>query len=202
MAVSTRYSIIGSGNIGTAMARLFARGGIEVSIANTRGTESLRPLVDSLGTQVRAVSLEEALEGDVIVLAIPFAALGTVGAAKPDWTGKTVIDATNAVYSPGSAEILRGRLGSTYVANVFPGADVVKSFNHLPAQVLGTELDPAVGKRVIFVASDSPDASSRVAALIIDLGQAVVELGRIDEGGRLIEAPNSLVLRNLVEPLR
>jgi predicted dinucleotide-binding enzyme len=199
MATSTQYSIVGSGNIGSAIARLFARAGIEVSIANTRGPDSIRPLADSLGSNVHPVTLDEALEGDVIFLAIPFAAVEPVGATKSDWTGKTVIDATNAVYAPGSAEILRGRLGSQYAADVFRGADLVKGFNHLPAQILGAELDPSVGKRVIFVASDSPEASSRVAALIDQLGLSAIQLGRLDEGGRPLEAPNALVLRNLVE---
>ena len=195
MSTPTQHAIIGSGNVGSALARLFARAGIEVSMANTRGPESFGPL----GSGVRAVPMEEALKSDVIFLAIPFPAVEQFGTSLPDWTGKTVVDTTNAYYTPNSAEILQGRLSTHYVAEKLPSADVVKAFNQLPADTLAAELDPRVGRRVIFVATDSPDAGDRVAKLVDDLGLAAVQLGRIDEGGRLIQVPDALVLRNLVE---
>src|SRR4051794_23527536 len=122
-------AIVGSGNIGSALARLFARAGIEVSIANTRGPDT----IPALGPGVRAVELAEALDSDVILMAIPFGAVEQFGRTRSDWTGKTVVDTTNAHYAPGSAEILRGRLSTHYVAGQLPGADVVKAFNQLPA---------------------------------------------------------------------
>ena len=195
MTTPTRYAIAGSGNIGAALARLFARAGIEVSIANTRGPES----IGDLGAGVRAVSLEQALESDVIFMAIPFPAVEQFGKSRPDWSGKTIVDTTNAHYSPNSADVLQGRLSAHYTAEKLPGADVVKAFNQLPANTLAAELDPELGRRVIFIATDVPAAGDRIAGLVEDLGLAAVQLGRIDEGGRLIQAPNALVLRNLVE---
>ena len=195
MTAGTRYAIVGSGNIGTALAGLFARAGIEVSIANTRGPES----IGGLGAGVRAVALEDALESDVIFMAIPFGAVEQFGKVLPDWAGKTVVDTTNAHYAPNSAEILRGRLSTRYAAEKLPGAELVKAFNQLPANTLASELDPALGRRVIFIATDSPPAGDRIADLTGELGLAAVQLGRIDEGGRLIQAPNALVLRNLIE---
>ena len=192
-------AIVGSGNIGSALARLFARAGLEVGIANTRGPDSLRQFTASLGPGVHALALEEALTSDLIFMAIPFGAVEQFGKSRPDWTGKTVIDTTNAHYAPGSADILRGRLSTDYAAEQLPGAEVVKAFNQLPANTLAAELDPALGRRVIFIATDSPAAGDRVAGLAGDLGLAAVQLGRIDEGGRLIQAPNALVLRNLIE---
>lgn len=199
MGAAARYAIVGSGNIGSALARLFARAGVEVAVANTRGPESLRGLTESLGSGVRAVALEEALESDSIFMAVPFPAVERFGKSLPDWTGKTVVDTTNAHYAPGATEILQGRLSSEYAAEQLPGAAVVKAFNQLPSAVLAAGLDPAVGRRVIFIATDSPDAGDRIAELVGDLGLAAVQLGRIAEGGRLIQAPNALVLRNLVE---
>jgi predicted dinucleotide-binding enzyme len=199
MATSTRHAIVGSGNIGSALARLFARAGLEVSIANTRGPDSIRPL----GSGVHAVPMEEALESDVIFMAIPFPAVEQFGKSLPDWTGKTVVDTTNAHYTPNSAEILQGRPSARYAAEMLPGAAIVKAFNQLPADTLAAQLDPGLGRRVIFIATDSPEAGDRVADLVGDLGLAAVQLGRIDEGGRLIQAPNALVLRNFIEqPLR
>jgi len=199
MATPTQYAIVGSGNIGSALARLFARAGIEVNLANTRGPESLLPFAASLGPSVHAVALEEALGSEVILMAIPFPAVEQFGKSRGDWTGKTVVDTTNAYFTPNADEILQGRLSTQYAAEHLPGAEVVKAFNQLPANTLAAELAPEVGKRVIFIATDSPEAGDRVAKLVGDLGLAAVQLGRIDEGGRLIQARNSLVLRNLIE---
>ena len=199
MSSPTRPAIVGSGNIGSALARLFARAGIEVSIANTRGPESIRQLAASLGSGIHAVPLEEALESDVIFMAVPFPAVSELGRSLADWTGKTVVDTTNAHYAPDSANVLQGRLSSQYSAEQLPGAVIVKAFNQLPANTLAAELDPEQGKRVVFIASDSPEAGDQIANLVENLGLAAVQLGRIDEGGRLIQVPNALVLRNLVE---
>lgn len=203
MTTSTRPAIIGTGNIGSALARLFTRAGLAVTLANTRGPESIRPLAASLGAGVHAVALAQALDSDVIFLAIPFGAIEAFGRSRPDWTGKTVVDTTNAVYTPNWEQTLQGRTSAQYTAAHLPGAEVVKAFNQLPADTLAAELDPAVGRRVIFLATDVPDAGDRIAALIGDLGLTALQLGRTDEGGRLIQAPGALVLRHLIErPLR
>ncbi len=199
MTTPTRPAIVGSGNIGTALARLFARAGIEISIANTRGPESISELASSIGPGVHAVPLEEALGSDVIFMAIPFGAVEQFGKSLPDWTGKTVVDTTNAHYTPNRAAILRGRTSARYVAEHLPGAKIVKAFNQLPADTLQAELDPEVGRRVIFIATDYPEAGDEIADLVGNLGLAAVQLGRIEEGGQLIQAPNALVLRNLIE---
>ena len=189
------YAIIGSGNIGTALGALFARASRAVVIANTRGPETIKPA----GPGVRPVPLPEALEADTIFLAIPFPAIEKFGRSRPDWAGKTIVDTTNAHYAPGSAEILQGRLSSHYTAEQLPGAVVVKAFNQLPANTLAAELDPAQGRRVVFIATDTPEAGDRIATLTAELGLAPLRLGRIDEGGRLIQAPNALVLHHLIE---
>jgi len=100
MTTATRPAIVGSGNIGSALARLFARAGLEISIANTRGPESISELASSIGPGVHAVPLEEALASDLIFMAIPFGAVEQFGTSLPDWTGKTVVDTTNAHYKP------------------------------------------------------------------------------------------------------
>ncbi len=199
MTTPTRPAIVGSGNIGSALAKLFARAGIEVSIANTRGPESISELASSIGPVVHAVPLEQALASDVIFMAIPFGAVEQFGKSLPDWNGKTVIDTTNAHYTPNWEAIVRGRTSAQYVTEHLPEAKIVKAFNQLPANTLQAELHPAVGRRVIFIATDYPEAGDEVADLVGKLGLAAVQLGRTDEGGRLIQAPNALVLRNLIE---
>lgn len=194
-----RPAIVGSGNVGTALARLFARSAVDVSIANSRGPESIRPLAASLGAGVHAVDLAEALASDVIFMAIPFAAVAEFGRSRTDWAGKVIVDTTNAFYTPDSATILKGRLSTEYVMQQLPGAEVVKAFNHLPASTLAAAVEPGVGRRVIFLSTNSPSAGDRIGDLVERLGLAAVQLGRIGEGGLLIQAPNALVLRNLIE---
>ena len=148
---------------------------------------------------MRAVALDEALGYDLIILAIPFLAVEPLGRSRPDWRGKTIVDVTNAFMLPNAGELLAGRLSTEIAAEAFPGAETVKAFNQLPANVLGRDRSAEEGKQVIFVSSNSENASTRVAQLAERLGYSAIELGRIDEGGRLIQARNALTLRNLIE---
>jgi predicted dinucleotide-binding enzyme len=192
-------SIIGTGNVGRALASVFARSNVPAFIANTRGPASFGELTAEVGPNVQGVALDEALESDLIILAIPFLAVESLGRSRPDWHGKTIVDATNAFMLPNADELLAGRLSTEIVADAFPGGETVKSFNQLPAQVLGRPQPAESGKQVIFVSSNSATASTAVAQLAEQLGYSAIELGRIDEGGRLIQARNALTLRNLIE---
>jgi 8-hydroxy-5-deazaflavin:NADPH oxidoreductase len=189
-----RYAIIGAGHIGSALAGHFARQGIACGLANGRGPESLAEFAASLGPAVSAIPLAEALQAEVIVLAIPFPALQAFAASAGDLSGKLVIDAMNAHADLG------GRMSSELVAEAFPGAVVVKAFNQLSAAILARDPAEGGGRRVVFVASNDATASATVAKLASDLGFAPVELGRLDEGGRLIQfVGGPLVLRDLIQ---
>ena len=195
------YAIIGSGKVGSALAHLFTRAGIAVSIANTRGPQTIRPLVETLGDTVTAATVEDALDADVIFLAIPFVAVEAFARVRADWSGKIVVDATNA-YGV-SPEVMAGRLSSAIVAKAVPGASVVKAFNQLPAGVLARDPAQDGGRRVVFVSSDEDEASTTIKGLAEQLGFSPILVGRIDEGGRLLHIPGPLVLHNLVEhPLK
>jgi predicted dinucleotide-binding enzyme len=191
-----QYSVIGSGSVGTALATQFARHGIEVAIANTRGPESLVALVNSLGPAVRPVTLKEALEARIIIFAVHFASHEAVARARTDWSGKTVIDAMN--YRELSLESLGGLQSSDVVAKALPGAKVVKTFNQLPAALLAREPNEGRGRRVMFLAGNHEDANAEVASLVSALGFAPIVLGRVDQGGRLLRYRGPLVLQNLV----
>jgi predicted dinucleotide-binding enzyme len=187
------YSIIGSGNVGTALARQFARSNIEVAIANSRGASSLAPVVAELKGKTRAVDLSEALRADIVFLAVPFPAFQKVAQTKTSWSGQIIIDAMNRrekVSEPTSTEVVAGE---------FSGAKVVRAFNQLPAAVLASDPFQDGGRRVMFVSSNDTDASVTVAELARQLGFAPIELGRLDEGGRLLDFHRPLVLHNLIE---
>ena len=191
------YAIIGTGNIGTAMARHFARANIPVRIANTRGPDTIAPLAAELGAAIQPVTVDEALKADVIFLALHFIHVEALASVRPDWTGKTVIDATNP-YGV-SAEVLAGRLSSDIIAATLPGSVVVKAFNQLPAAVLARDPRKEGGRRVIFVAGNDAAANASVKALAEQFGYSGIDVGRIDEGGRLLAMGGALVLHNLVE---
>jgi 8-hydroxy-5-deazaflavin:NADPH oxidoreductase len=152
------YAIIGFGKIGHALAKAFARNGIEVSVATTRDPESFAADAAAIGPTIIPATLAEAVKADVIFLAVRFEAHPNVAKALPSWQGKTIIDVTNAYGVP--AEKLGGQPSSKFVAQAFTGAKLVKGFNHLLAAVL--DQDPAEhgGKRVVFLASDDGGAAA------------------------------------------
>ena len=191
------YSIIGSGHVGKALAQRFARSGVPVTIANTRGPESLAALALELGPDVLAGSLQDALAADIIILAVPFAAHQEVARAIADWRGKIVIDAMN--FREPSLAPLGGLQSSDFVARSLPGAKVVKTFNQLPAALLASDPHESGGRRVMFVAGNQDDANSEVASLVGSLGFAAITLGRVDEGGNLLRFRGPLVLHNFIK---
>ncbi len=180
------YAIIGFGKIGQALAQAFARKNVDVTVASRRPPEALAPQARAIGPAVVARSLQEALEADTIFLAIPFWEHRELAKALPSWAGKTIIDVTNSFGV--SPEELDGLPSSAFIAKAFPGARLVKGFNHLVAPILAT--DPVVegGHRVAFLSSDDADAIAPVATLAKQLGFAPVTLGKLNEGGALVHA--------------
>lgn len=195
------YTIIGFGNIGQALAKAFARNGIEVSIATTRKPESFAPAAAAIGPTIIPTTLAEAVKADVIFLAVRFEALPDVAKALPDWQGKTIVDVTNAYGVP--LEELGGPSSAKVVAQTFTGGRLVKGFNHLPAGIL--EQDPAMhgGRRVVFLASDDDAAATEIGALAEKLGFAPIKLGRLSEGGLLVEGRGNtwgqLIFKDLIK---
>jgi predicted dinucleotide-binding enzyme len=194
------YAIIGSGAIGGALATQFARKGIDVLVANSRGPASLADLAGTLGAAVTPVPVREALSADVVILAVPYRAIADVVGPTAGWEGRIVVDATNAIDFPAfKPSDLGGRLSSDIVAELVPGARVVKAFNTLPAAVLAREPEQDGGRRVVFVSGNDAEANAEVGALIERLGFAGIDLGKLAEGGRLQQFGGALMVHNLVK---
>jgi predicted dinucleotide-binding enzyme len=195
------YAIIGFGNIGQALARAFARKGIEVAVASTRAPESLAPAAAAIGPTIMPKTLADALKADIVFLAVRFELHPDVAKALPDWQGKIIVDMTNAYGVP--PEELGGQPSSSVVAQAFTGARLVKGFNHLVAAVLGQDPSVQGGRRVVFLASEDEGAAAQVAALAGDLGFAPVKLGGLSEGGLLVQARGKqwgqLIFKDLVK---
>ena len=195
------YAIIGFGQLGQALAKAFARSGIDVSVATTRDPASFASAAAAIGPTVIPTTLAQAVQADIIFLAVRFEAHPDVAQALPSWTGKTIIDVTNA-YGV-SPEELGGLPSSRFIAQAFTGARLVKGFNHLVAAVL--HQDPAVhgGKRVVFLAGDDDGAVAEIATLSQRLGFSPIKLGGLAEGGLLVQARGNswgqLIFKDLVK---
>ncbi|MBB3590579.1 hypothetical protein FHX08_000923 [Rhizobium sp. BK529] len=193
--------IIGAGNIGAAFARALARNGIAATIANSRGPETLGELSAELAPHLTAATITEAASADIVLVAVPWSKLPAALSGLPHWAGRIVIDANNPIEAPlfKPAE-LGGRLSSEIVADLVPGARLVKAFNHLFANLVSGDPKAEGGNRVLFYSGDDIEAKSQVADIITRLGFAGVDLGPLKVGGALTQFPGGpLAALNLVK---
>ncbi|KAB0679373.1 NADP oxidoreductase [Aureimonas leprariae] len=183
-----RIGIIGAGNIGGALAKRFAALGHEVSVANSRGPETLQDLARESGAKA-VTAAEAAKAGDVVVVTIPLRKVE--GLAKlfdgvPD--GVVVVDTNN--YYPRQrdgriADIEDGITESRWVETQLK-RPVVKAFNNIYAQHLLENGQPAgtAGRIALPVAGDDPAAKRTVMDLVEAIGFDPVDAGTIDESWR------------------
>lgn len=195
-----QYAIIGSGAIGSAVARQFGRRGIQVGVATSKGPDAVASLAAEVGPEVVPTEVDDALLADVVILAVPFDAVRDLVGRVSDWNRRIVVDATNAIdYATFSPADLGGRPSSELVEEWAHGARVVKSFGSTWARVLAR--DPGEvrgGRRVLFLAGNHQDANDEIASLASHLGFEPVDLGRLGAGGLLIQFGGPLTSRSLI----
>jgi 8-hydroxy-5-deazaflavin:NADPH oxidoreductase len=193
--------IIGSGAIGTALARTLARGGIEATISNSRGPDSLKQLIRECGPLIQAGTREQAARADIVFVAVNWTKLPAALGGLPDWGSRIVIDANNPIEAPLFKPVdLNGRVSSEVFADLVPGARVVKAFNHLRAEVLADDPRTDGGRRVLFYSGNDKAAKAEVAALIDRIGFFGIDLGSLVVGGKLAQFPGGpLPNQNLVK---
>jgi predicted dinucleotide-binding enzyme len=165
-----------------------AKAGWKVILSNSRGPDTLAELTQGMDGDVSAATPADMVrQSDIVLLAIrwPQIADATAGI---DWTGKIVIDATNNRLGPKPEDFIDigGVLSSDVVAGHVPGARLVKAFNHEPIPVYDKTLPPQGDANVLFLAGSDAEANALVAALMRDLGAEPIDLGPIDQGGKLI----------------
>jgi predicted dinucleotide-binding enzyme len=185
--------IIGAGSLGQAMARTALRSGRAVLLANSRGPETLKRVIATLDGKVCAALPNEAAHASIVVLAVPWdAILDAVSGL--EWSGQVVIDATNDVDPAG----LEGITSSEVVAELTPGARVVKAANTVAAAVLGEDPRQPQGQRVMFTSGDDAEAKETASAMFRDAGFLVIDLGGLAEGGRLQQIGGPLPSHDLI----
>lgn len=183
-----RIGIIGTGHIGSTLARHFVDAGHEVALANSRGPETLRDLEADLGERAQAVTAEQAARfGEVVVVSVPFGHYTDLPAGGLD--GKVVIDTGN--YYPSRdghyPQLDEGRTTSSeLVQQHLAGARVVKAFNAIRFDDLREQAgrDGAQGRRAIPVSGDDVEAKRVVMELIRQIGFEPVDAGGLADGGR------------------
>ncbi len=173
-----KITVIGAGNMGAAFVKQFTRAGHQVSVTARDAAKAAQVAAANPGAQ--AVAAAGAAEGaDAVVLATGYgdavAALRSVG----DVTGKVVVDITNPLTADYMGlTIGHGTSAAEEIAKAVPGAEVVKAFNTVFAQVLGEGADFGNGRKVeVFVASDSERAKRTARTIAESIGFAVVDAG-------------------------
>ena len=180
--------LIGSGNIGGALAHLSVTAGHDVVLSNRRGPETLSDLVAELGPRARAGTPQEAAEaGDLVIVTIPLQAYRSVPVGP--LRGKVVID-TNNYYPQRDGRIAELDDESTTTAELLqahlPESKVVKAFNNIYAGFLPVLARPSGDpeRSVLAVAGDDVGAKATVARYLDDIGYDAYDVGPLAEGWR------------------
>jgi len=184
----TTWGFIGSGHIGSTVARLAVSAGHDVVLSNSRGPETLADLVAELGDLARAASPEEAAAaGDVVVVTIPLKAYRDVPADA--LAGKVVIDTMN-YYPERDGQVAALDNGSTtsseLLAEHLPQSRVVKGFNNIFFQHLRGLARPsgADDRSTLAIAGDDAEAKDTVRRALDAIGYDTLDLGPLAEGWR------------------
>ncbi len=165
-----KIGIIGNGKVGGALARLAMAAGHDVRVGAQTGEAAA-------GDEPARISVPEAAaHGEIVVLAIPYAACShALPSLASVLSGRIVVDATNPVAADWSPLLLgEGNSAAQEIARLLPSSRVVKAFNTVFADIMTPEgLVRAEGRRATaFIAGDDEDAVTQVAGLAGSLGFA------------------------------
>lgn len=184
--------LIGSGNIGSVVARLAVAAGYDVVLSNSRGPETLSALVSELGPRARAATAAEAAAaGDIVVVTVPLHAYKSVPV--DPLAGKVVID-TNNYYPERDGHIAELDSGAATVSGLLQQhlgtARVVKTFNNIFYKHLeslsrptGT-VDRSADRSALPIAGDDVTAKAVVTAFLDSIGYDAVDAGPLAESWR------------------
>jgi NADPH-dependent F420 reductase len=169
-----KVAIIGSGNVGTALATSITRAGHEVTLS-ARSVQSAREAAARAGASAARSNAAAAAEADVVILAVPYVGAGAAVAneIRDAVAGKTVVDATNPLTPDFSGLATDGSSAAEEFQKLLPDASVVKAFNTILASNQAHPSPDIDG----FVAGDDDTAKREVISLVESLGFAPVDVG-------------------------
>ncbi|MEJ1963834.1 MAG: NADPH-dependent F420 reductase [Gammaproteobacteria bacterium] len=184
----TKVGIIGSGNVGSALGRVWAKAGYEVMFSS-RNLDSDRKLAAEVGANASAGTPQEAARfGEVLVFAVPYGALPELGKSLGDAVkGKVVIDASNPFPQRDGEIATRAReKGAGFVsAELLPGARIVRAFNAVGAGRMASAHEEP-GRIGMPIASDDKRAIEVASKMIRDIGFEPVLVGGLAMGKYLM----------------
>ena len=189
-----KIGIIGSGNMGSGLGRIWAKKGHEVTFSYSRNQEKLAGLSASV-RNARAGSPAEAAQAEVILLAVRWPDLPDALKQAGSLAGKIVIDCTNPLKPDMSGlEIGYTTSAAEEIAKMAPEAKVVKAFNTAFAQVY-EEPSRLFGSRraSMLYCGDNAEAKAVVSKLIMDVGFDPIDCGPLT-AARLLEPVAMLVI--------
>ncbi|MDH3419813.1 MAG: NADPH-dependent F420 reductase [Gammaproteobacteria bacterium] len=182
-AESLRIGIIGTGNIGGALARHWVNAGHEVFMSS-RNPQELQALADELGPRAHAGTPAEAVEfGEVMLISVPYSAIPQVGAEHAAaMAGKIVLDTSNPVARrDGGIVPMALELGSgVATSQFFPGTRIVRAFNCIPAASLANQPNREPARIAIPLAGDDSEALEVAQRLVDDAGFDGVVVGPLE----------------------
>ncbi|WP_216850855.1 NADPH-dependent F420 reductase [Acidisphaera sp. L21] len=189
-----KIAILGAGNVGGALGRGWSRVGHTIAYGVVDpGTAKHGPIADAAGGAEVATVLKATIGADVVVLALPFAAVPGALEAAGDLAGRVIVDVTNPMRM-GSAglELAMGFDASAaeQVARLAPGASVYKTLNQVGFEVMeDTGRFPIAP--LMFVAGDDDGRKPLVLGMVADLGFHAVDAGGL-KAARLLEPLGAL----------
>ena len=202
----TTIGILGSGHVGSNLARAAIAHGYDVVLSNSQGAETIAGLAAELGPRARAAApAEAAAAGDFAIAAIPLPAIGYVP-VEP-LAGKVVI-ATINYFPQRDGHVPAIDAGTTTAPGLLqahlPASRVVRAFSMINAAEMSGDGHPAGDpkRRALALAGDDPDARRLVARLYDEFGFDAVDLGGLDESWRVDPGQPAFVVRQDAAELR
>jgi predicted dinucleotide-binding enzyme len=202
----TTVGIIGSGHVGSNLAKATIAHGYDVVLSGSGEPDTLEALASGLGPRARAGTPEEAATaGDFAIVATPIAAVKSIP-VEP-LRGKVVIATVN-YFPQRDGHIAEIEDGTATVPGVLqrhlPDSRVVRAFSMLDAADMSGDGHPKgdPNRRAIAIAGDDAKAKMLVAGLIDELGFDVVDLGGLAESWRVDPGQKGFVTRQTAAELR
>lgn len=179
-----RIAIIGSGNIGGTLGRLWRKAAHDV-VFGSRDPARVGEFARSIGARAATVDVAAA-EGEVVVIATPWRNPESLPAPE-SVAGKIVVDTMNPYSESFRMYDLGDSTSSEETLKRLPGARLVKAFNTIPSRRLALEGNPSLPveqRLVIPISGDDADAKAVVARLIEEIGFGPLDWGNLRDGGR------------------
>jgi len=187
-----KIGIIGSGNVGKALAKSSVRARHQVTLSAAH-PEHAAAAAQETGAQAASSNLEVVKDADLVIIAVPYDNLGEVfRGLGTSVDGKVIIDATNHINVQNPGEVLGGLSSAEEIQKRHPQVRVVKAFNYSFAARMA---DPTVdGVRLDgFVAGDDEDAKLKALELVESIGYRPIDAGPLDMA-RVLEAMGLLIV--------